>query len=80
MEQFNDYIININIIIYKSIFRGCRVLKYRRYNVKNYKVFFLNEEVAEFDTIKECKEYILEQLENDKALYIINFNIYGKLD
>ena len=42
-----------------------------------YKVFYMDSEVAEFRTIKECKDYILSRLKVDSELFIENFYIYG---
>ena len=47
--------------------------------MQNYKVYFINEEVAEFKTMKEAKNYILSMLKVDKALTIQDFTIYGKI-
>lgn len=56
--------------------------------MKNYKVFIKTNdsdiEVAEFDTIKECKDYILEMTKVDADIFglfdLHDFYIYGKLD
>lgn len=45
--------------------------------MKQYKVYYKYTEVAEFNTMKEAKEYIIEQLNNDKELDIMDFTIYG---
>ena len=47
----------------------------------NYKVYFKgiedDREVAEFNTIRECKEYISSQLTIDNGLDLNNFYIYS---
>ena len=53
--------------------------------MKNYKVFYNDTEVAEFNTIKECRQYILEQVRNDiknnNGIYVLEelFSIYSKV-
>lgn len=47
----------------------------------NYKVYFKGvescTEVAEFNTIRECKDYIFSQLTIDESLELNNFYIYS---
>lgn len=47
----------------------------------NYKVYFkgieTDTEVAEFNTIRECKDYIFSQLTIDNGLDLNNFYIYS---
>lgn len=45
----------------------------------NYKVFYNDNFVAEFDTLKSAKEYIYDMLKVDKELDINDFEIYSKL-
>lgn len=44
-----------------------------------YKVFFLDEEVANFETLEEAKDYIYETLNNDKDLVLLDFTIYKQV-
>lgn len=44
--------------------------------MKNYKVFYLDNEVAEFESMKECNEYVESQLKVDSELSIKDFYIY----
>lgn len=46
----------------------------------NYKVFYKNIEVAEFESLRDAHNYICSQLKNDANLNINNFSIYGKID
>lgn len=47
----------------------------------NYKIYFKgvenDMEVAEFNTIRECKDYIFSQLAIDNGLDLNNFYIYS---
>lgn len=47
----------------------------------NYKVYFKGfedvREVAEFNTIRECKDYIFSLLDVDNGLDLNNFYIYS---
>lgn len=47
----------------------------------NYKVYFkgieTDREVAEFNTIRECKDYIFSQLNVNESLDLNNFYIYS---
>lgn len=45
----------------------------------NYKVFYCDTEVAEFETMKEAMDYILSQLKVDSELNSDDFDIYFKL-
>ena len=49
----------------------------------NYKVYFkgieTDREVAEFNTIRECKDYIFSQLTIDNGLELNSFYIYSLL-
>ena len=47
---------------------------------KNYIVFYTYRVVAEFDSFKEVKNYIYEQIKNDTELDINDFTIYSKID
>lgn len=47
--------------------------------MKQYKVFYCDTEVAEFETLKEANAYIFSQLKVDKELDINDFEIYFKL-
>ena len=48
--------------------------------MKQYKVFYKDSFVAEFDKLKEAKDYILDMLKIDNILEIKDFNIYSKID
>ena len=44
--------------------------------MKKFKVYFIGEEVASFNTLQECKKYIDEMLTNDPELKKSCFTIY----
>ena len=48
--------------------------------LKQYKVFYMYEEVGEFNTLKEATAYIYSQLKIDKYLSIKDFTIYSRID
>lgn len=43
-----------------------------------YKVFYVDTEVAEFETLKECEEYVNEMLNIDRKIKEEHFIIYCK--
>jgi hypothetical protein len=45
--------------------------------MRKYKVFYFNTLVAEYNTLKECKDYVLNSIKIDKDLDISDFYIYG---
>lgn len=55
-------------------------MNYVDYDNKNYKVFYKDTKVAEFNSFKETTEYIVEQIKNDPTLDINDFYIYSKID
>ena len=44
--------------------------------MKKFKIYFIDTEVASFNTLKECKKYIDEMLTNDQELRKEAFSIY----
>ena len=44
--------------------------------MKRFKVFFRDQFVSEFNTIKDCKEYIIKMLNADSEIYEGDFSVY----
>lgn len=44
--------------------------------MKRFKVFFRDQLVSEFNTIKDCKEYIIKTLNTDSEIYEGDFSVY----
>lgn len=44
--------------------------------MKKFKIFFRDQFVSEFNTFKECKEYINDMLNTDAELFEGDFSVY----